>query len=82
MTPDARNDAANAPPAGTGGVSFAIEAGKPLAEDLLLVGRVARPHGIRGQVVVSPETDFVEKRFQAGQILLVGPADVAAQLAG
>jgi 16S rRNA processing protein RimM len=33
---------------------------------MILVGRVARPHGIRGQVAVNPETDFVEERFAAG----------------
>jgi 16S rRNA processing protein RimM len=33
---------------------------------MVLVGRVARPHGIRGQVVVNPETDFVAERFYAG----------------
>ena len=33
---------------------------------MVLVGRIARPHGIRGQVVVNPETDFVEERFVAG----------------
>lgn len=43
--------------------------------DLLLVGRVARPHGIRGQVIVNPETDFPDARFRTGQVLLVGPAD-------
>ena len=42
---------------------------------LLLVGRVARPHGTRGQVIVNPETDFMEDRFRVGQLLLVGPAD-------
>ena len=42
---------------------------------LLLVGRVARPHGIRGQVVVNPETDFLEDRFKVGQTLRVGAAD-------
>jgi 16S rRNA processing protein RimM len=36
---------------------------------MILVGRVARPHGIRGQVVVNPETDFVEERFAAGAIV-------------
>lgn len=40
---------------------------------LLLVGRVARAHGNRGQVIVNVETDFVEERFQAGHTLLVGP---------
>ena len=34
--------------------------------DMVLVGRIARTHGIRGQVVVTPETDFVEERFQQG----------------
>jgi 16S rRNA processing protein RimM len=33
---------------------------------MVLVGRVARPHGIRGQVIVNPETDFVEDRFRVG----------------
>jgi len=45
--------------------------------ELLLVGRVARPHGVRGHVIVNPETDFVEDRFRAGQVLLVGPEDRA-----
>ncbi len=44
-------------------------------DDLLLVGRVARPHGIRGQVIVTPETDFPGDRFKAGRTLLVGAAD-------
>jgi 16S rRNA processing protein RimM len=33
---------------------------------MVLVGRIARPHGIRGQVIVNPETDFVEDRFKVG----------------
>jgi 16S rRNA processing protein RimM len=33
---------------------------------MVLVGRVARPHGLRGLVIVNPETDFVEDRFRAG----------------
>lgn len=36
---------------------------------MVLVGRIARPHGIRGQVVVNPETDFVEERFAQGATL-------------
>jgi len=44
-------------------------------DDLVLVGRVARPHGIRGQVVVNPETDFAGDRYTVGQVLLVGPAE-------
>ena len=35
-------------------------------DDMVCVGRIVRPHGIRGQVVVVPETDFVEERYQVG----------------
>jgi len=34
---------------------------------MALVGRVGRPHGLRGHVVVNPETDFVDERFAAGE---------------
>lgn len=33
---------------------------------MVVVGRVARPHGLRGHVAVHPETDFVEERFRPG----------------
>lgn len=36
---------------------------------LLVVGRVVRPHGIRGEVVVEPTTDRPDDRFRAGQVL-------------
>lgn len=36
---------------------------------MVVVGRIARPHGIRGQVIVNPETDFVEQRFAVGATL-------------
>ena len=35
-------------------------------DDMVLVGTVARPHGLRGQVVVNPHTDFLEERFRPG----------------
>lgn len=35
-------------------------------DDLVLVGRVTRTHGIRGEVVVKPDTDFAETRFAPG----------------
>jgi 16S rRNA processing protein RimM len=38
-------------------------------EEMVLVGRIARPHGIRGQVAVNPETDFIEERFAPGSVL-------------
>jgi 16S rRNA processing protein RimM len=38
-------------------------------DDMVLVGRIARPHGIRGHLFVNPETDFVEDRFAPGATL-------------
>ena len=35
-------------------------------DDMVLVGRIARPHGLRGQVAVNPATDFIEARFRPG----------------
>ena len=40
-------------------------------ETMALVGRVARPHGIRGQVIVNPDTDFPVERFHPGAELFV-----------
>jgi 16S rRNA processing protein RimM len=39
--------------------------------DMAAVGRIARAHGIRGQVIVNPDTDFAEERFQPGAELFV-----------
>lgn len=36
---------------------------------MILVGTIARPHGIRGQVAINPETDFAEERFAVGETL-------------
>ena len=44
----------------------------PVWADMVLVGRVARPHGLRGHTVITPETDFVEARFAKGERLWVG----------
>ena len=41
------------------------------AAALLLVGRVARAHGNKGQVIVNPETDFAQERFAVGNELVV-----------
>ena len=38
-------------------------------DDYALVGRIARAHGNRGQVIVNPDTDFVEERFRVGAVL-------------
>lgn len=39
--------------------------------DMVLVGRIARPHGLGGEVVVEPETDFPERRFAPGETVYV-----------
>lgn len=36
---------------------------------MALVGSIARAHGNRGDVIVNPETDFLEERFRPGAIL-------------
>ena len=40
-------------------------------DDMAVVGRIARPHGIRGQVIVNVETDFPAQRFRPGAELFV-----------
>ena len=47
----------------------------PAWDDMVVVGRIARPHGLRGHVIVNPDTDFVETRFRPG-------ADVWIRTAG
>src|SRR5690606_32732388 len=41
---------------------------------LLTVGRIVRPHGIRGEVVVEVLTDEPEQRYAVGAELVVQPA--------
>jgi len=40
----------------------------------LVVGRVGRPHGIRGEVTVQVRTDEPDLRFAAGSVLATEPA--------
>jgi 16S rRNA processing protein RimM len=42
---------------------------------MVVVGRIARPHGLRGHVVVNPETDFLEERFRPGASVWIRSAD-------
>lgn len=44
-----------------------------MTEDVLLIGRIARAHGNKGQVIVNPDSDFADERFREGQTVLVGP---------
>jgi 16S rRNA processing protein RimM len=41
-------------------------------DELIVVGRVARAHGNKGQVIVNSDTDFPNERFAVGTTLLVG----------
>jgi len=38
-------------------------------DDFALVGRIARTHGNRGQVIVNPDTDFVEEHYRVSAVL-------------
>jgi len=40
-------------------------------DDLVVVARVARSHGRRGEVILNLETDFPEQRFAPGKRLMV-----------
>jgi 16S rRNA processing protein RimM len=40
-------------------------------DGMALVGRIARPHGLRGQMILNLETDFPEERFQPGAELFI-----------
>ena len=41
----------------------------------MVVGRIGRPHGVRGQVTVEVRTDDPDLRFAPGATLLTEPAD-------
>ncbi len=43
-------------------------------DDLVLVGTIERPHGLRGEVVVHPLTDFGDERFVPGATLTTARA--------
>lgn len=38
---------------------------------MALVGRIGRPHGIRGHVLITPDTDFVKDRFKIGSVFWI-----------
>jgi 16S rRNA processing protein RimM len=50
-------------------------------DEMVVVGRVARSHGNRGHVIVNPETDFADERFQVGAIVHVRRSDRVEALA-
>jgi 16S rRNA processing protein RimM len=44
------------------------------------VGRIARAHGLRGQVILDPDTDFPDERFQPGAELFIERSGVSQGL--
>jgi 16S rRNA processing protein RimM len=42
---------------------------------MVLVGRIARTHGLRGHVIVNPETDFPDARFKVGSVVWTRSSD-------
>jgi 16S rRNA processing protein RimM len=49
-------------------------------DEMAVVGWIARAHGLRGQVIVNPETDFPEGRFRPGAELFLNRAGVVEPL--
>lgn len=47
----------------------------PDADDLVVVGRVGKPQGLRGEVTVEVRTDDPEDRFADGAVLLTEPPE-------
>ncbi len=44
---------------------------EPPGEEFLVVGRIVRPHGVRGAVIVAVESDWPDERFREGAELLL-----------
>ncbi len=60
-------------------ISWMSDTADGLADDSgelvrVVVGRVGRPHGLRGQVRIEVRTDEAQRRFRVGQGLLIGSA--------
>ena len=45
-----------------------------MPEEFIAVGRIGRPHGVRGATFVEPWTDDPDERFAAGTVLVTDPA--------
>jgi len=46
-----------------------------VSPDTVVVGRIGRPHGVRGEVTVEVRTDDPDLRFTPGAVLRTDPAD-------
>lgn len=45
----------------------------------VVIGRIGRPHGIRGEVTVEPRTDEPDRRFASGCIVLTGDSHLVVE---
>jgi 16S rRNA processing protein RimM len=68
--PSTRRPAASAVP-DTGGAAAVA----PAEPDLLVVGRIGKPQGLRGEATVQVRTDDPDARFAAGAVLLTDPVE-------
>ena len=64
-----------AAPQGLPAAPQGMPAAPPAEPDLLVVGRIGRPQGIRGEVTVQVRTDDPGARFAVGSVLLTDPPD-------
>jgi 16S rRNA processing protein RimM len=62
-------------PATTPGLTGAGAAARPEQDDLLVVGRIGRPQGLRGEVTVQVRTDDPDARFAPGSVLHTDPPE-------
>jgi 16S rRNA processing protein RimM len=63
-------------PAGAGTAPPApVAGGADDVADLLVVGRIGKPQGIKGEVTVQVRTDDPDTRFAAGAVLLTDPPE-------
>jgi len=53
---------------------------EPAWDAMVLVGRIVKPHGNRGQVLIAPETDFAEERFAPGSAIWTRRGETVASV--
>ncbi len=68
------------PRAESAGADNELPSGAAEWDDLILVGIIARTHGIKGDVIVNPHTDFLEERFRPGARFWTRTGDGAPRL--
>ena len=70
----ASGSTSSTPTVADGGSPRPLSAPHDSAPDTVVVGRIGRPHGVRGEVTVEVRTDDPELRFAVGSVLLTEPA--------